>query len=422
MPDSHSRSSSSLPHLPPLSREARLLIGVRAARSVGQGALVVDFALYLHALGWSAPTIGVLFMVALVLSATVAMLVGPLSDSHGRKTFLVGYEWVQIGAAVLALTSTHPIALSLAAVLGSFGHGLNGGAGPFAPVELAWLSEHIHGRDRPAVYSLNTAIGFLGMAIGAFLGSLPHFMAPLLPGPLAYRPLFVLVLLGALLGLSFLRRIPESPACIMPSSSDHVGAVMLTRSENRQLLKLFGINALNGIGIGLMGPLMAYWFAVRYGHGPLSIGPVMGLALLATAATSMFVGRLTHRYGVVGSVLRMRYLGLAVLMVLPLAPTFSIAAGLYVLRSALNRGTAGARQALNMGLVRSHRRGLAASLNNVSVQVPRSIGPVFAGLLYHAGYLALPFFIAAGFQAAYLVLYRRLFRHQAAPNSPMPSE
>lgn len=422
MPDHHSRLSALLRHLPPLSREARLLIGMRAARSVGQGVLVVDFALYLHALGWSAPTIGVLFMVALALSATAALLVGPLSDKHGRKAFLVAYEWVQISAAVLALTSTQPLALSLAAVLGSFGHGLNGGAGPFAPVELAWLSEHIHGADRPAVYSLNTATGFLGMALGAFLASLPHFMSPFLPGPLAYRPLFILVLIGALLSLFLLRRLPEPPAPVVLSSDDHGGAATLTRGENRQLLKLFGINALNGIGIGLMGPLMAYWFAVRYGHGPLSIGPVMGLALMTTAATSLFVGRLTRRYGVVGSVLRMRYLGLGVLIVLPLAPTFSIAAGLYVLRSALNRGTAGARQALNMGLVRSHRRGLAASLNNVSVQVPRSIGPVFAGLLYHAGYLALPFFIAAGFQAVYLVLYRRLFRHQAAPNTGPASE
>ena len=118
----------------------------------------------------------------------------------------------------------------------------------------------------------------------------------------------------------------------------------------------------------------------------------------------------------------MRYLGLAVLLILPLSPSFSIAAILYIIRSALNRGTAGARQALNLGLVRGHRRGLAASLNNVSVQMPRAVGPVFAGLLYHAGFLALPFFIGGGFQAVYLILYRRLFRDSPSVPLTSPSE
>lgn len=405
-----------------LSREARLLITLRATRSVGQGALVVDFALYLHGLGWSAPTIGALFMGALVLSAGLALVVGPLSDRRGRKAFLRGYEWLQVAASLLALATSDAWGLAVAAVLGGFGHGLNGGAGPFAPVELAWLSDFVRPADRPAVYSLNTAIGFSGMAAGAFLASLPHFLKPLLPGTLAYRPLFALVLLGALAGLVLLRRVPEAPVTARVETGDQSASAELTRAENRQLLKLFGINALNGIGIGFMGPLMAYWFAVRFGHGPLSIGPVMGIALVVTAITSLFVGRLTHRFGVVRSVLGMRYLGLIVLMILPLAPTFPLAAVLYILRSALNRGTAGARQALNMGLVRGHRRGLAASLNNASVQVPRAIGPVLAGLLYHAGFLVLPFFIAAGFQAAYLILYRRLFKHSVAASSAGPPD
>ncbi len=395
-----------------LSEEARYLMAMRAVRSVGQGALVVDFALYLHALHWSAPAIGTLFMGALLLSAMMALAVGPLSDRRGRKGFLLAYEWAQILAAGLALGSSNPWILGTAAVLGSFGHGLNGGAGPFAPVELAWLSEFVDAHERARVYSLNTAGGFTGMGIGAVLASLPHFLAPLLPGALSYRPLFALVLLTAVTGLVFLRHIPDE--CPVPQvQDDRPEGHALTRSENRRLLKLLGINALNGIGIGLMGPLMAYWFAIRFGHGPLSIGPVMGLALFTTAGASLFVGRLTHRFGAVRAILGMRYLGLIVLLILPFAPTFWAAAVLYVLRSALNRGTAGARQALNLGLVRGHRRGLAASLNNVSVQVPRAFGPLVAGLLYHVGFLALPFFIAGGFQALYLVLYRRLFRHLA---------
>jgi len=90
---------------------------------------------------------------------------------------------------------------------------------------------------------------------------------------------------------------------------------------------------------------------------------------------------------------------------LPFAPSFGLAAVLYVLRGMFNRDTTGARSALSVSIVRPHRRGLAASMANVSMQVPRSVSPVLTGFLFAAGDLALPFFIGAAFQGAYLVLY-----------------
>lgn len=400
-----------------LSRETWYLIAMRAARSIGQGALVVDFALYLRSLHWSAPTIGLLFMGALLFSSALTLIVGPLSDNHGRRHFLIGYEFAQLAVAFLALMSSNPIALVFAAIIGNFGHGLNGGAGPFSPVELAWLSATVEPNDRAAIYSINTAVGFFGMALGALFATLPHFLHEALPGSLAYRPLFVLVLAGAVATLLLLRRMPESTPSAALIENQQAEAT-LTRTENVRLLKLFGINALNGLAIGFLGPLMAYWFAIRFHHGPLSIGPVMALALIVTAITSLFVGRITYRFGALGSVLGMRGAGLMLLLFLPLAPTFTIAAIIYVVRSALNRGTVGARQSLNIGLVRAHRRGLAASLSNVSTQIPRAIGPVLTGLMYHAGFLTLPFFVAGGFQAAYLIAYQRMFRAHPPPGGP----
>ena len=65
-------------------------------------------------------------------------------------------------------------------------------------------------------------------------------------------------------------------------------------------------------------------------------------------------------------------------------------------------------------LVTRKRRGLAVSLQNVSIQIPRAIGPVLAGLMLHAGMLRTPFFVAAALQASYLVLYVLFFRGYAA--------
>ncbi|MGH7095100.1 MAG: hypothetical protein ACREFB_16415, partial [Stellaceae bacterium] len=101
---------------------------------------------------------------------------------------------------------------------------------------------------------------------------------------------------------------------------------------------------------------------------------------------------------------------LVLLIALPFAPTYGLAAACYVLRTAFNQGSAGARQAVGLRLVGPARRGLAASLNAISMQIPRAIGPVFGGALFDTGLLALPMLVAAGLQAVYLALYAIAFR------------
>ena len=65
--------------------------------------------------------------------------------------------------------------------------------------------------------------------------------------------------------------------------------------------------------------------------------------------------------------------------------------------------------ALALGLTGPQRRGLAATVNNVSMMVPRSIGPALAGLLLARGWLVAPFVAAAACQFAYLLAYRAFF-------------
>ncbi len=391
-----------------LPSDTRRLITARAARSVGQGALVVDFTLYLHALHWPGVMIGAVLSGTLFLAATLTLASGPLSDRFGRRRFLLAYEASQILAALVALVSGRPEVLIPAAVIGGFGRGAGGAAGPFAPIEQAWLAAPLSARARGRVYSLNIAVGFLGMSAGALLAALPAVLTHGTPGPWAFRPLFALVLLGSVFAILALRGMPES----VPETPvrEHPRHSPVVRAENARLLRLAAINALNGAGIGLVGPLMAYWFLLRFGVGPAAIAPVMGIAFGITAAASLAGGWLSGRWGVVRAVVWMRLIGLVLLVLLPLAPDFRLAAVLFVLRAALNLGTVGARQALNMGLVRPERRGLAASLSSVSMQIPRALGPAAAGALFQGGWLALPFLFAASFQGAYVFFYQRVFR------------
>jgi predicted MFS family arabinose efflux permease len=100
-----------------------------------------------------------------------------------------------------------------------------------------------------------------------------------------------------------------------------------------------------------------------------------------------------------------RLAGVALLVAMPFMPAYRWAAAIYVVRSMMNRGSAGARQAFGVGLVRDRRRGLASSVNGLSFRLPSAIGPAVSGWLMAAGSLDLPFYLSAGLQLAYVVLF-----------------
>jgi MFS family permease len=396
----------------------RMLLLARALRSLGQGALVVDFALYLHALHWSGFAIGLVLGGGGLLGAGLSLLVGLSSDRLRRKPFLLFYEIISLLCGLAALLSAQPVILAAAAIAGGFGRGAGGAAGPFSPVEQAWLAEEVAPERRGWVYSLNTGMGFWGMGLGALIAILPSFWRNWLGEAMAYRPLFILVALTAAGNLFLIARAHEGyRGSRRPDPEGRQGEARIRRMENRILAKLVFINSFNGMAIGLTGPLISYWFALRFQVGPFEIAPVMAATFAITGIASLLTGWLTGRIGIVQSVVWERMVGTGLMAVLPAMPTYWLASLVYLLRAVFSRASAGAQQALTIGLVRDERRGLAASLNAVSFQLPRSVGPGIAGYLLEAGQFSLPFYAAAVLQGIYLIWYRRIFRFYEPPRT-----
>ncbi len=398
----------------------RRLIIARALRSLGQGMMVVNFTLYLRALGWHAADIGLLLTASGLVGAALSLAVGYFSDRHGRKRFILAYETLTVLAGILAVLTWNPYVLSTASIVASFGRGQSGGAGPFGPAEQAWITRAVEPGLRSRLFSLNAAIGFVGMGLGALAAGSVVLFQHWLPGAAAFRPLFLLPALGSGINLLLIvplreeRADPDATTTVVSAHErdrlrDEEAAV--TRHENREMAKLAFTNSLNGLAVGLTGPLIAYWFAVRYGVGPAAIGGLLAVSFLATGFSNLATGRIAERAGVVRTVAGIRILGVVMLVVMTLMGTFFWAAIFYFLRSMLNRGSVGARQAVSLSLTRDKRRGLAASLNVVSMRVPASVGPTVAGYLMDDGNLTLPFFIGAGLQTLYALTYARLFRH-----------
>ncbi len=395
---------------PPLPPNVRRLLAARAARSLGQGVTVASFTLYLQALGFSGAAIGTVLMAGLLFGALLTLIIGPLSDRVSRRALLLGYEIAAGLAALAAMLAPDLAVLIVAATVAGFGRGANGAAGPFSPVEQAWLAREVTGEARRRAFSLNATLGFLGMAAGAALIALPAALGIGFHRLATYRALFALPLAGSMVALLLIARTRVTATVPDPLPADAPACeAQITRAENRMLRRLAAASAVNGFAIGIVNPLIAYWFLRRFGQSPAAIGPALAVSFVLGAGGSVFGGRLSRRFGAVRSVVWMRLVGLGVLIAIPFSPTFLIAAGLYALRSAFNRGTAGARQVVAAGLTRAERRGFAASVQSLSSQLPRAAGPVLGGWLIHRGEFVAPFLLTAAMQALYLFLYRQFF-------------
>ncbi|MGH8297609.1 MAG: MFS transporter, partial [Steroidobacteraceae bacterium] len=327
------------PTLPP---NVRRLLAARAARSLGQGATVASFALYLQALGFSGAAIGLVLMAGLLFGALLTLVIGPLSDKVSRRALLIGYEIAAALAALAAMLAPDMTVLIAAATVAGFGRGANGAAGPFSPVEQAWLAREVTGEARRRAFSINATLGFLGMAAGAALIVLPVALGAGFSSLTSYRALFALPLAGSVVSLFLIAQTRVTAAAPHPAAAPaRASDAHVIRAENRLLRRLAAASAINGLAVGIVNPLIAYWFLRRFDQGPAVIGPALAVSFVLASAGSVLGGRLSRRLGVVRSVVWMRLVGLGLLVAIPFSPTFLVAAGLYALRSACNRGTAG---------------------------------------------------------------------------------
>lgn len=390
-----------------MNKSTKYLLFVRFLRSLGQGLLIVDFALYLKALGYSGITIGLIYTIISLFGAFGSLIVGILSDKTRRKPFLIIYTILLLIASFGMFFTQNIYLIALFSCFGSFGLGANGAAGAFSPAEQALLAEKIEPQKRGSLFSLNTSLGFLGMSIGSCLAMVLSFIK-FSQRNLDYRIPFLIILALSLFSLLFILKIEENKK--PKSITNHTEEKILNKKENLNLLKLMFLNSINGTAIGLKGPLIAYWFAVRFGIGARLIAPVLAITFFFSAILAFYTGKLSLRFGIVNSVFSQRLIGLIFLFLLPIAPTYLLASLFYILHQIFNRSSAGARAALTISLVRNKRRGLAVSLNSASMQFPRSVGPYATGALLDAGFLELPFFIAGLLQGLYLILYKRVFK------------
>ncbi|MCK4176643.1 MFS transporter [Aciditerrimonas ferrireducens] len=424
MPDAGPPSARRHLLWPPwMDRNLRLVWSARLVMSVGRALAGVVTALYLADRGLSAVGIALVFMVVALASALLSSLSGLLSDRVGRKPFLVVFPLLT-AAAGLVFALARPLALLVVfAALGSFGRGAGAGAGavgPYQAVESALATESVRAGRRNDVFGRLAFASSLGALAGGLLADLAHRHHGALGAVIAaYRPAFLAVAAcSALAGLLALwirepARTTGGDDVPVPRGKERRGGMRWPARSVPLLVRLWATNTVNGVAVGMFGPFVSYWFALRYHVGPGEIGALFAVVNLATLPTTLEAAGLARRFGIIRAMTALRLAQAVLLVPMVLSPSFLLAGAIYLVRMAAQRAALPLRQSYVLAMAHPEERASVAALSNLPSQLAMGVSPLASGYLLEEVSLSLPFELAGLLQALNAGLYWLFFRHAA---------
>ena len=395
----------------------RLLIyGAALLRGLAAGAISVLAAVYLAKRGFDEAALGV------VLSAGMAgVLAGTIfgtyfADRIGRRSSLVMLALLAaVGGALLVATDT----LWAAALVAFFGMLNTQGSdrGAAQALEQAILPATTTDADRTQVFARYNAIADVGGAAGALLAALPALLRDRLQVPelraydatvLVYAALILIV---AVLYARLSARVESVPVPSLPELAHDAPP-----SIRRQVRKFAGLAGLDAIGGGFIGSsLIAYFLYARFGVNEAELALLFVVARLVIVVSHFAAAWLARRIGLVNTMVFTHIPSSLLLLTLPIAPTFGVAAVLFVLREGLSEMDVPTRQSYLMAIVPPHERAWAAGISQLARAAGRMVSPALAGAAMQAGALWLPLAAGAAIKIVYDLLLWRAFRQIKPP-------
>lgn len=395
-----------------LARDGWWLFLARATRLFAYGSLSVVLVLYLTGLGMTASQTGLLLTLTLVGDTAVSLWLSTRADRVGRRRMLIaGALLMTAGAATFAATR-NPVILLIAATVGVISPSGNE-VGPFLAIEQASLSQIVVQQSRTAVFAWYALTGSLATALGSLCGGVisDRLQASAMTAVASYRAVVILyAALGIVLAAIFARVSPRVEAGMagLGGESRPVSRWGIDRSRG-VILKLSGLFALDAFGGGfVLQSFAAYWFYLRFGVGPGTLGAIFFGANLLAGCSALLASRLAARWGLVRTMVFTHLPSNILLILVPLMPTFPLAVLVLFARFSISQMDVPTRQAYVMAMVRPEERSAAAGITGIARTTGAALAPVFAGwMLAGPALMNAPFIVAGGLKIVYdLLLYR----------------
>jgi predicted MFS family arabinose efflux permease len=188
-------------------------------------------------------------------------------------------------------------------------------------------------------------------------------------------------------------------------------------AESRSVLtRISALFALDSLGGGfLTTALLAFFFHERFGVDEAAVGALFFGSRVLNALSHLGAAWLARRIGLVNTMVFTHIPSSLLLVTVPFAPSFAVAAGLFLLREGLVEMDVPTRQSYVMAVVRPAERTFASGLTHLVRLGAWAVAPAFAGLFMRGGSLATPLYVGAAMKVAYDLLLWLSFRRLRAP-------
>ena len=371
------------------TRDAWLLVAYSFISWLGGNIAWFIFPFYLKSMGFTYTEIGVVFSLSTIAQAVVLLFSGPLGTKLGyKRAVLLGVSFMFLGRLV-QVVYPRIVPLVLGGVLVGIGMAVEG------PSYMALLSGEAEDDKRHYLFSLSSAVGTIGSAIGLIL-------AGFLPRYLSYREVFAAALV--IMPLQFL----------LGALVKSVLAETERRLEIRRTLLLrigrFALpSALIGLGAGITIPYMGLWFNQRFGTALESIGWLFALQQFIMGLGMFLLPVVADRLGSVKTIVSFNGSASLLMGVMPFTPTFIVAALVYTVRTILMNIVNPIWNSFMMGFFRKEERSTVMALNNLSWTATFGIGQYIGGRLFDIS-LTWPFMITALLYTFSMLVFWGFFR------------
>jgi MFS family permease len=387
------------------SGKASLIILSLAPLFLAVGFIQIVVGAWLVTVGFTAVQAGALISAQGIATILASVPLGVLSDAYGRKHILLfGALAGAVALFAFSLTMDFSLLLAINVLLGV-------AEGASLATWNALLADMTEDVSRNRVFSLSFVMINVATGVGLVLpGAFPAVGALLgVTNYAIHRD--TLMLLGA---ASF-----ASPAGLFVLLRNYKEAFNPGRRwaglRNKATLFKLGFTSITiGFGAGFIIPLVGAWFFYRFAVGDDLSGPILAFSNILIGFSALAGPRLATRFGQQRAILLTTGSSMLFMLSMAFIPVFGVAAGVYVVRSALMNMSGPLMDSFSMGIFPAEQRGLVSALTNVMFRLPNSFGTYFGGFILGLGLLQRPFFIASALYTAGLVGFFFFFARRSS--------
>jgi len=267
-------------------------------------------------------------------------------------------------------------------------------------------------QGRTAAFAAYNVVQDAGHAFGALLAGVPALFRSVAPLGEGDSLRAAVGLYAAILASTCFLYRRLSPAVEVPTARGPA----LSAESRRVIARISALFALYSIGGGfLVSALLAYFFYARFGVDERVTGLLFFAARALNAASHVGAAWLARRIGLVNTMVFTHIPSSLLLITVPFAPTFPIAAALFLLREGLVEMDVPTRQSYVMAMVAPHERTFASGVTSLVRLGGWALAPGFAGAAMAGTALGAPLVAGASLKIVYDVLLYAAFRRLPPP-------